>query len=461
MLLLFVILSFEVPLLIYTIKRSGIVPFPHLALAYIIGCEISISLVTYNFATYKFLRTYSTYSFSTNYFESQIFFFVLFLMSFVLFAPPSKAHFAAKLRRTLQFQITDAALWMLVFSLWAFHLLLALVLNWDLVWENHVYLTMNYYPILSISTSATRFLIAIFPFVGFVVFALLGVHLFGKHRYTFLLLLPLGMFDFLYQLTAHSRKAVMYLVVLAIIPATIRKSKSALLVMIIPIILSLMICLGGRNYGDHGLSSLGETVPIIENYVQKNPAAGFLNIFEGAFATTEMFNRHPSSSLRYEVLSFSPLPSFLDGFDKIRKGEMHRLGRFAPPPAIYEASAFGLPFIILLFLPQIFAGRLAVRLIGRANTALVVTANMLMALSTYLEFTYPIRSVYRYFLLALLLGLLAAFTQSRRARKQTVAATGSSSKGFPAHSRFPKTPPQKAAGQRPTLGLSVSVPPVS
>jgi hypothetical protein len=210
----------------------------------------------------------------------------------------------------------------------------------------------------------------------------------------------------------------MFLVVFAIISAVLRKSKSTQFFVVPAIMFMLIFSLAGRSYGEQGISSFAETPTMLTTYYGRYKVAdGVLNLFEGAFSSTEMFGRRSrASSLKYQILSFSPLPSFIDGFDEIRTANLHKLGRYAPPSAILEAWSFGWPFVIFLVLTQVIAGRLAVNMMGRANTLIAVSANVLMAFATYAEFTYPVRTIYRFFLLALILGILGTLTRGPSAQ---------------------------------------------
>jgi hypothetical protein len=408
MLLLLAFLPLELALLWYTLKRSGFVPFPHLQLIYMIGGQICIYLVSYNIVKYNFLRTYSTYAFKEHYAASQLLLAVVFFSTFFLFLPAPNIRFADGLRRTLQFSPSSIVVLALVLLLWMYHVLIAIVLNWKYVWVNHTYLLMNDHRVLSIDNSFTSFLLSVFPLAGFIVFVFFSVYMTGKQSFIAASLFPLALFDYLYQAGAHSRKAVMYLLVFGIISLLLKRSKALVGFAFAASIFTLAFCLGGRSYGEQGFSTFADTPEILETYAKLNPADGFLNIFEGAFVTTEMFNRHPGSSMAYEVLSFSPFPSLIDGFSTIRQANLHKLGRYSPPSAILEAWAFGLPFILLLILPQIIGGRLAVGLIARGNSSMAVAINLLMTYASYAQFTYPVRTVYRFFLIALVLAVFTA-----------------------------------------------------
>jgi hypothetical protein len=401
----------EIAFLWYTLKRSGFVPFPHLSLIYMIGCQISVWLVTYKIAEYRFLQTYSTYGFSKHFVALESFFAAIFFFSFFVFMPRRHMQFGARLRSSIRIPITEFGVWMFVLTLWMFHIVLAAVLNWRLVWLNETYLLMNDQRVLSAVNPGSRFLVTVLPLVGFAVFALVSVYAGRKYQYVAAALMPLAIFDYAYELGAHSRKAVMYLVVFTAISIVLNRSKKILVFAVPLIFFSLAFCLGGRVYGEHGISTIFEAGSILSRYSHYDASLGFLNLFEGSFVSGELFGSSHHASTLYKILSFSPFPSFIDGFHQILGSNIHKLGPYAPPSAILEAWWFGPPYIILLLLPQVIAGRMVVRLMERGNSTVVIAANLLMAFASYLQFTYPVRTVYRFFLIALFLAVLGALAE--------------------------------------------------
>lgn len=426
--ILLLIVPTEITALFLSIRRSGFVPFPHILLAYLIGCQISIFAVADGVAQYSFLATYSSYAFKTHYYRSQIFFLLIFISSIALFSPPKDAQFLKKLqmslRRTVNIPIGDQALWFAICTLWIYHLLLFLSLHWSLVWRNSTYLLMSNERVLSIVNPFTKLLIALLPVAGLLVFVVMGLFAWRKGRYVATALLPLAVFDLLYQLGAHSRKVVLYVALFSGLSYFLRRSKMTFVIGIVTALMALIFVLGGRQYGTHGISTIFSPSSVMSPFLSRSSSFAILNLFEGSFSTTELFNRSYSSPVSYKILSFSPLPSLIDGFDQIRSAGMHKLGRYTPPSAIFEASSFGAQYILLLFLPQVIAGRLVVRLGRKGHELLAVAANIMMAFATYMEFTYPIRSVYRFFLIALALALIGRYLESQQGKAGFIGTNG-------------------------------------
>jgi hypothetical protein len=211
----------------------------------------------------------------------------------------------------------------------------------------------------------------------------------------------------------------------------IRKDRVAAIAGSLLAFVVLVFTLGGREYEYHGISTIFTPISVISTYFKKDPTFAILNIFQGAFNTTELITRSYESSTLYKLMSFVPLPSFIVGFGELRETQMHKLGPFSPPSAIFEAWSFGAPFIVVFIVTQILAGRLVVSLANKKGGEFVgIVANALMAIATYLEFTYPMRQVYRMFLIAMVLAWLGHYLvknnlrQSRdRARNNTKGGT--------------------------------------
>ena len=446
-----VLLTMQLPLFYYTFRRSGFVPFPHLLLFYLMGCEVSIYLVAGGVADYPFLVIYSSYAFESHYYASQIFFATLFLFAFAVFLPPPNVRYLSRMERTfsrartIKIPISTQGVWVGVAALWLYHLFLFMALNWSLVWKNDTYLLMNGERVLAFDNPITKFLIGVFPFSGLLIFILLGVYAWKRGQYIAAALLPLGLFDLLYQVGAHSRKSVLYILAFAGLSYMVRKDRTTAIVGAIIALITLLFCLGGRNYHQHGVSTLFMPFTILAAYFERNSFRAVFNLFEGGFNTTELFTRSYSSSTKYKIMSFLPLPSVIDGFNKIRDVQMHRLGPFSPPSAIFEVWSFGGIWILWFLFIQVTAGRIVVRLFSGGSDLIAMAANALMALATYLQFTYPMRPVNRFMVFALLLGLIGRAVARHRTRT-VVARRGPRPRGGMPNGRRPALHGQARAG---------------
>jgi hypothetical protein len=123
--------------------------------------------------------------------------------------------------------------------------------------------------------------------------------------------------------------------------------------------------------------------------------------------------------LLYKVLSFSPLPSFLDGFEDVRHAEI-RVNFHAPYSGILEAYLFGWRWFVLL-LAAVGATTFVCEAIKRRDGVLAALPASLIFLAGFAFIQlYPLRNCIRIMLVALAIAL--AQSVWRRRLKSHVAA---------------------------------------
>ncbi len=104
-------------------------------------------------------------------------------------------------------------------------------------------------------------------------------------------------------------------------------------------------------------------------------------------------------SEQYKLLSFSPLPSFFDGFDRIPEASEIRLGPVCPMSAVAELANFGPVYWLAYSVGYIsmvafINSRFVVM---RTSPVMVMAANGLFTIFAIVGFTYPLRNVSRMF----------------------------------------------------------------
>jgi hypothetical protein len=419
MLLLVTLLLLEAVLLAFSLRRSGFVPFPHLLLITMMGYQLSIYFVANDILSYQFLRTFSTSPDRNHYAGCQLLFAAIFIVSYFLFLPGKNIRYWQRLQKSVRFNMSSGSAAIAIGFIWLYHIVLFFLINWSLVWSNDRYLLMNGPGVMGTANPFTTALIRIFPLVGLTTFVILAVYAGRGRIYVLLSLMPLALFNLAYQTGAHSRKAVLFILIYAGLRYMVRKDRTSLILGSVLGAVVLVFCLGGRGYSDQGISTIFSPGATLAAYFSDNPGEAFLNIFEGAFSTTELFNRAYAASTQYKILSFSPLPSFIDGFDSVRLSQMHKLGPFSPPSAVFEVWSFGGLYIFGFVLVQAIVGRVVVKALKRSNDLLAISANAMMAVATYLEFTFPIRTIFRFVFVALALALVAHYFSLYRRRAAT------------------------------------------
>lgn len=188
-----------------------------------------------------------------------------------------------------------------------------------------------------------------------------------------------------------------------------------------PIYYSIM---SSRSNFELGIGSLIDNVVAIPRWSAEFFISTAANIFGGGLVIAEAgLKQAVSYPGIYKALSFSPLPSAIDGFAGILHHQQ-RINVYGPFNAFAEAYWFGWPWVVLLFLivgvvvylndrleatvtSSSLAGRLLVRL-----------PNLLLFYGVLLMTQYPLRNSLRWVLfsgLACLFGLIYMRIQRRRA----------------------------------------------
>lgn len=176
----------------------------------------------------------------------------------------------------------------------------------------------------------------------------------------------------------------------------------------------LRACLAARSDGSFGLMALPQ---IMEGGLTDRYPLSMLigNLFEGVFVTGDSLDVDAKFDSRYALLSFSPLPSAIDGFDALLNRYQIRLFVYIPMSGLAEAIKFGpLAFATLagsFWLTCWVISRYASRL---GSLYLLLTFGVVN--SFIIAGAYPVRNVFRQLLIWLTIALLVILIQNSRAR---------------------------------------------
>lgn len=142
------------------------------------------------------------------------------------------------------------------------------------------------------------------------------------------------------------------------------------------------------------------------------------NLFQGALSTGDGLLVSGTFPTIYKLLSLSPLPSFMDGFDGIREASEIRLGKYCPMGAVAELTNFGPAYwIFYVFIYISMVALINSRFVGsRVSPLLIVAANGLFSLFSIGGFTYPTRTVTRVLVYTFVLVMIAAILGRKRRR---------------------------------------------
>lgn len=396
--------------------------FPHGALLYIIGAQVMMWAVGEKYVDYAFVHLYSRYAWLHQYAAVASAFAALFVM-YALCTPRSRVRISDVLRSV---EVNDSALWAFILLLWARLFINLLALNWQVAWQSSIYLEMT-------GASGLRFTNGIIQAIHFsqklagILATLTFVYTLSRKKLLqALVILPVAIWHFLFELAAHSRYAAAYLLLGAMVALILkgRPTLAQLSAMILGIV-TLISVLGGRNSGAHGFSSIPQFAENFATRADAQALGSLANIFEGAFVSSEIFSGGFYFSKLYAFLSFSPLLSAIDGFESIRRQNEVMLNAYVPSGAINEVLSFGVGYAILYFTTQLTAGFLSARLLAKYPGIVPLLLNGLVLLACYAQFAYSTRTVYRIFLFALIISAFLLWrrrTLARRARRRAARA---------------------------------------
>ncbi|WP_213547747.1 hypothetical protein [Vannielia litorea] len=287
-----------------------------------------------------------------------------------------------------------------------------IVADFGIIWMNNRYLAIGTPLDHGVSGGFAAFIIQMIGPVSIFSWALLPFAV-AKRMAVTALILGVSCFVLLsIQLAGHSRYSAVLVGVCGLMAIfQSRRSLRAfgiLCLLLFP--LNLAHSLIGRGGDVHGLVTLPTYLSTLKSMSQLSPNELFGSFFEGVFVQGEVFyyTGYEFPEI-YETLSFSPLPSFIDGFAQNARHYKVGFRSYVPMGATGEAYLFGDFFLVFYYL--VTCGCYAVMLRsarGKPRISTIFSLAILM-LGVYLQFSYPIRSVLRFFLLAAILSYIAPF----------------------------------------------------
>ena len=399
----------EVMTLIWAIRRSGLLPFPHGTMVYLIGSQIVLILHATGLVYYDFLRIFTTYAYIHHLQEMLLLDAALFFM-LVLCVPRNRISIAEQVRRIA---VRNEVLMATVAAVYLSNLYLFLCFRWDLIWYNRIYLTIV--PEFSLETSnfVSVTLFQMYPMIGLAAVAAAVYAFYANRKQYFLLLLPFAAWHVLFAIASHSRYSVVYFLLAGLLAAILSKSKPAALILVLLGIMTHLSVLEGRNTGHHGLSSLPFYFENFYTFATQHGFDALSNFFEGAFVTAEYFGREFHYATIYKVLSLSPLISSIDGYAAVREVFAIPLHDFVPNSAVSEVLSFGIVYAAIFFSVQLLAGRISAELMSRRPGVGPLILNSTVLLGSYLQFAYSTRTVFRVFVYALIICLIIRYRSGR------------------------------------------------
>lgn len=306
----------------------------------------------------------------------------------------------------------------------------AFAIDQSIAWYNTRYLLIGTSAGLAVQNTLTTLIHSGAQTLGIVALFGFSMSLFTGRRLMTLGFLPVVAWYVLVALATSSRNAAIFAFIPALVAAVVlhRWRWPVALSFVGLALIFLLMALVGRNMGRFGFSMIGDYFVAA---VQTAPDRGLqllANLTQGIFVTNDGFLLNPQHQDLYKVLSFSPLPSFIDGFDDIRRIMEIRLHYYVPMSAITEVIAFGPSYAAAAALTFMLLVRLCIVAAKRRMFAL----SLLMSGWTFLIFVqataYPLRNVYRQGLIAIAV-LVAVLYLVRWTRRGRTTAIGTAAAG--------------------------------
>lgn len=278
-------------------------------------------------------------------------------------------------------------------------------MDWDVLWLNYDYQAIKTPDDVGIDDWFFRIYHFALRVLG-IVFAVAVAYFYVKKERAALVLSVLSLVYFiLIELVSNSRLAPIYVVV-AFLGYFYFKGRVKLWKVVLAFLATYFLyikVLYGRNYDSQGFSVLLEAFDDIDFFqiymaygLVANLAEGFVN-----FANAVLLSA--SFGVGYKFLSFSPFPSFIDGFNQLLEVEEVRINSFVPMGSFGEAYHFGLGFFALYV--AIIFGSLALshRVYAAGSRFVGLLVAVVFAWNFMYSFGYPLRNVvrvYEYLMLA-------------------------------------------------------------
>ncbi len=273
----------------------------------------------------------------------------------------------------------------------------------DILWRNDQYLLIGTMESMKSVTAFTLFIVQIGKLIGVCSWAMLAISIINRNRLAMLTILPAAIWFMIYAMAASSRVSVLLPGVAAVIFFSRRSTIKYGVILSAFSLFNLLISLQKRSSEFQGISSFfkyGDIISSIGIYDLVEPA---LNIFEGVFVQGEVFlYSDVDYNPNYQLLSMSPFPSFVDGFNNYLSFQF-RFHEYVPISATGEIYLFGVPYLISYFLIVLTCYFIVCINFNTNRNALSFVSLCIFLLASHIQFSYPTRNVLRFFIISAML----------------------------------------------------------
>lgn len=416
-----VCIFFQTILFYVCYRRAGFLPAPTLYVGYLLGCQVVLYLLKIGVVESEFAMTWTTFSYIKQYDRIALAFALLSAFYTSSLIGLKRISSSATIRDIERVRISSEIIWAITFVLLARQIIDLFVYDWSVIWRNGLYLSMTDPDYLRSSSGLIRVANQLAT-PSAVVAAFISVYSLARRHYAAgAILLILFTWHVFFFLAAHSRAATLILAASALAVFVFTRHRNIAIFVAGLALFSLVSALAGRSSGHHGLSSIAEIMGNIasrDQNVVDIVQFTILNFFEGVFTFSEHFARSVYFAPEYKNLSLSPLPSFIDGFANIREANESKLFIVVPRGALDEILQFGFVHSVVYFSTQFFAIRLSLISSRRTSSVAALTANFLLFANLFIQMAYPVRTIFRVYLVVIAVAVWLIVVQRKTRTRQ-------------------------------------------
>lgn len=181
-----------------------------------------------------------------------------------------------------------------------------------------------------------------------------------------------------------------------------------------------LLLLAKANAGRRIIMGLGATPEIIDMVISDGGydflATTFGSLLMGGILFVHAAEINPDYTEIYKILSLSPLPSFIDGFQNVRSSNEVRLNVFVPLSAISEIFHFGIVYMLVYLFGLSYLYRLSNIAVSSGSALGIATGYPVFGFITAITFQYSVRTSWRFVLLSIIFLSILNYARSRRVK---------------------------------------------
>lgn len=297
----------------------------------------------------------------------------------------------------------------------------------DIFWRSGIYLAMKSPKYLLVENMIVTFALQALGLLGILCSATFAASLASRQNSATSLIAPAALFLLSYQLASNSRSAAVY--ALAFVAAWLAVRPRDRIVPVTGTVAAVVFwvsALEGRAR-ESGLSQIPSNLAFaIKNIFSEKTPFYISNALEGPFVMFRGALENVKYAETYKTLSFSPLPSFIDGFSSISRANAHRVSANVPMSGFIEAMKFGAIYEIALFASIFLSMTLTNKLStsrGGAHSSIAAGLHFLLAFSIVSLGAYSTRTTFRYIVaIAIISFAILMYDRTSKNRSSVIRA---------------------------------------